>query len=89
MICLALKEARTLLGRLEYQRGNVEAALRVLDGIDLQAAIQKLQPSVMSILILILLLFLLLIILLLMKIVVLILIPSPNKLPDSFLKAFT
>lgn len=40
-----LKEARALLGRLEYQRGNVEAALRVFDGIDLQAAIQRLQPS--------------------------------------------
>ncbi|KAJ1431152.1 Tetratricopeptide-like helical domain superfamily [Sesbania bispinosa] len=33
------------LGKLEYQRGNVEAALRVFDGIDLQAAIQRLQPS--------------------------------------------
>ncbi|RWW59392.1 hypothetical protein BHE74_00033670 [Ensete ventricosum] len=40
-----LKEARALLGRLEYQRGNIEAALRVFDGIDLQAAIQRLQPS--------------------------------------------
>ncbi|KAG4169324.1 hypothetical protein ERO13_A12G088400v2 [Gossypium hirsutum] len=44
-LSLNSEEARTLLGRLEYQRGNVEAALRVLDGIDLQAAIQKLQPS--------------------------------------------
>ncbi|XP_022740244.1 protein NPG1 isoform X1 [Durio zibethinus] len=43
--CLVLKEARALLGRLEYQRGNVEGALRVFDGIDLQAAIQRLQPS--------------------------------------------
>ena len=40
-----LQEARALLGRLEYQRGNVEGALRVFDGIDLQAAIQRLQPS--------------------------------------------
>ncbi|KAF8391028.1 hypothetical protein HHK36_023328 [Tetracentron sinense] len=39
------EEARALLGRLEYQRGNVEGALRVFDGIDLQAAIQRLQPS--------------------------------------------
>lgn len=31
---------------MEYQRGNVEGALRVFDGIDLQAAIQRLQPSV-------------------------------------------
>jgi hypothetical protein len=30
---------------LEYQRGNVEGALRVFDGIDLHAAIQRLQHS--------------------------------------------
>lgn len=41
-----LQEARALLGKLEYQRGNVEGALRVFDGIDLQAAIQRLQPCV-------------------------------------------
>lgn len=40
-----IQEARALLGRLEYQRGNVEGALRVFDGIDLQAAIQRLQPT--------------------------------------------
>ena len=34
------------MGRLEYQRGNVEGALRVFEGIDLQAAIQRFQPSV-------------------------------------------
>lgn len=39
------QEARALLGKLEYQRGNVEGALRVFDGIDLQTAIQRLQPS--------------------------------------------
>lgn len=44
-LALNFEEARALLGRLEYQRGNVEAALRVFDGIDLQAAIQRLQPS--------------------------------------------
>ncbi|KAK4483602.1 hypothetical protein RD792_010801 [Penstemon davidsonii] len=38
-------EARALLGKLEYQRGNVEGALRVFDGIDLQAAIQRMQHS--------------------------------------------
>ncbi|TKW00550.1 hypothetical protein SEVIR_8G117800v4 [Setaria viridis] len=38
-------EARALLGRLEFQKGNVEVALRVFDGIDLQAAIQQFQPS--------------------------------------------
>jgi len=30
---------------LEFQKGNVEVALRVFDGIDLQAAIQQFQPS--------------------------------------------
>ncbi|XP_059664868.1 protein NPG1 [Cornus florida] len=43
-LSLNFEEARALLGRLEYQRGNVESALRVFDGIDLQAAIQRLQP---------------------------------------------
>lgn len=38
-----LQEARALLGRLEYQRGNVEAALGVFEGIDLEDAIQRLQ----------------------------------------------
>ncbi|KAI4324853.1 hypothetical protein MLD38_030304 [Melastoma candidum] len=44
-LSLNFEEARALLGRLEYQRGNVEGALRVFEGIDLQAAIQRLQPS--------------------------------------------
>lgn len=44
-LSLNFEEARALLGRLEYQRGNVEAALRVFDGIDLQAAMQRLQAS--------------------------------------------
>ncbi|KAJ8498863.1 hypothetical protein OPV22_009415 [Ensete ventricosum] len=44
-LSLNYEEARALLRRLEYQRGNIEAALRVFDGIDLQAAIQRLQPS--------------------------------------------
>ncbi|KAJ3681320.1 hypothetical protein LUZ60_015809 [Juncus effusus] len=42
-LSLNYEEARALLGRLEYQRGNVEAALRVFEGIDLHAAIQRLQ----------------------------------------------
>lgn len=45
-LSLNFEEARALLGKLEYQRGNVEGALRVFDGIDLQAAIQRLQPCV-------------------------------------------
>ncbi|KAL2348810.1 hypothetical protein Fmac_002810 [Flemingia macrophylla] len=44
-LSLNFEEARALLGKLEYQRGNVEGALRVFDGIDLQAAIQRLQPA--------------------------------------------
>ncbi|KAK3002035.1 hypothetical protein RJ639_022546 [Escallonia herrerae] len=44
-LSLNFEEARALLGRLEYQRGNVEAALHVFDGIDLQAAILRMQPS--------------------------------------------
>ncbi|XP_075650943.1 protein NPG1 isoform X2 [Castanea sativa] len=44
-LSLNFEEARSLLGKLEYQRGNVEGALRVFEGIDLQAAIQRLQPS--------------------------------------------
>ncbi|KAK4797284.1 hypothetical protein SAY86_029610 [Trapa natans] len=45
-LSLNFEEARALLGRLEYQRGNLEGALRVFEGIDLQAAIQRLQPTV-------------------------------------------
>ncbi|XP_050228690.1 protein NPG1 [Mercurialis annua] len=44
-LSLNFEEARALLGRLEYQRGNVEGALHVFDGIDIQAAIERLQPS--------------------------------------------
>ncbi|KAL0395239.1 UNVERIFIED_CONTAM: protein NPG1 [Sesamum latifolium] len=44
-LSLNSEEARALLGKLEYQRGNVEGALRVFNGIDLQEAIQRMQPS--------------------------------------------
>ncbi|KAK1647735.1 hypothetical protein QYE76_065540 [Lolium multiflorum] len=44
-LSLNYEEARALLGRLEFQKGNVEAALCVFDGIDLQGAIQRFQPS--------------------------------------------
>ncbi|KAK9068236.1 hypothetical protein SSX86_012347 [Deinandra increscens subsp. villosa] len=37
------QEAQALIGRLEYQRGNVEAALKVFEGIDIPAAIERLQ----------------------------------------------
>ncbi|CAN1199833.1 Protein NPG1 [Linum perenne] len=42
-LSLNLEEARALLGRLEYQRGNIESALRVYEGIDIQAATERLQ----------------------------------------------
>ncbi|CAA0823945.1 no pollen germination related 2 [Striga hermonthica] len=33
--CLNYEEARALLGRYEYQKGNIEAALHVFEGIDI------------------------------------------------------
>ncbi|CAL5353596.1 unnamed protein product [Camellia sinensis] len=35
--CLNYEEARALLGRYEYQKGNIEAALHVFEGIDIAA----------------------------------------------------
>lgn len=43
---MLLKEARALLGRLEYQRGNVEAALHVFDGIDIAAITPKMKATI-------------------------------------------
>ncbi|PIN22486.1 putative calmodulin-binding protein [Handroanthus impetiginosus] len=40
---LNYEEARALLGRLEYQKGNVEAALRVFEGIDIAAVIPRIK----------------------------------------------
>lgn len=40
-----MQEAKILLGRLQYQRGKVESALRIINGADLQAAIQKIPPT--------------------------------------------
>ncbi|XXG89806.1 hypothetical protein AAC387_Pa12g1721 [Persea americana] len=45
-VCLNYEEARALLGRLEYQRGNVEAALHVFDGIDIAAVTPKIKVSI-------------------------------------------
>lgn len=42
---LNYEEARALLGRLEYQKGNVEAALHVFEGIDVAAVISKMKVS--------------------------------------------
>ncbi|KAL6532436.1 hypothetical protein OROGR_014406 [Orobanche gracilis] len=43
---LNYEEARALLGRLEYQKGNVEAALRVFEGIDVAAVISRIRISI-------------------------------------------
>lgn len=42
---LNYEEARALLGRLEYQKGNVEAALHVFEGIDVAAVTSKMKLS--------------------------------------------
>nr|GEV21748.1 hypothetical protein [Tanacetum cinerariifolium] len=42
---LNYEEARALLGRLEYQKGNIEAALHVFEGIDIPAVIPKMKDS--------------------------------------------
>lgn len=41
-----VQEARALLGRLEFQKGNVEAALRVFEGIDIAAVCPKIKVSI-------------------------------------------
>lgn len=43
---LNYEEARALLGRLEYQKGNIEAALHVFEGIDIAAVIPKIKVSI-------------------------------------------
>lgn len=35
-----------MLGRLEYQRGNAEAALRVFEGIDINAIAPKIKMAI-------------------------------------------
>ncbi|KAG4135341.1 hypothetical protein ERO13_D08G209600v2 [Gossypium hirsutum] len=42
---LNYEEARALLGRIEYQKGNIEAALHVFEGIDIAAIIPKMKLS--------------------------------------------
>lgn len=41
-VCV-FQEARALLGRIEYQKGNVEAALHVFEGIDIAAVTPKMK----------------------------------------------
>lgn len=43
---LNYEEARALLGRLEYQKGNIEAALHVFEGIDIAAVTPKMRVSI-------------------------------------------
>lgn len=43
---LNYEEARALLGRLEYQKGNVEAALSVFEGIDVAAVIPRIKTTI-------------------------------------------
>ncbi|KAL4571957.1 hypothetical protein LXL04_018725 [Taraxacum kok-saghyz] len=42
---LNYEEARALLGRYEYQKGNIEAALHVFEGIDIPSATPKMKIS--------------------------------------------
>lgn len=42
---LNYEEARALLGRLEYQKGNMEAAFRVFEGIDVAAVMPNMKIS--------------------------------------------
>ncbi|CAJ2628105.1 unnamed protein product [Trifolium pratense] len=43
---LNYEEARALLGRLEYQKGHIEAALLVFEGIDIASVIPKMKMSI-------------------------------------------
>ncbi|KAL3828268.1 hypothetical protein ACJIZ3_017070 [Penstemon smallii] len=43
---LNYEEARALLGRLEYQKGNIEAALRVFEGIDISAVTPRIKITI-------------------------------------------
>lgn len=42
---LNYEEARALLGRLEFQKGNIEAALHVFEGIDVAAVTSRMKVS--------------------------------------------
>lgn len=42
---LNYEEARALLGRIEYQKGNIEAALHVFEGIDISAVTPKIKST--------------------------------------------
>lgn len=40
-----LQEARALLGRMEYQKGNIEAALHVFEGINIAAVTPRMKVT--------------------------------------------
>lgn len=42
---VVMQEARALLGRIEYQKGNIEAALRVFEGIDISGITVKMKTA--------------------------------------------
>lgn len=46
VIVKKIQEARALLGRVEYQRGHIEEALRVFDGIKVYALIPEMKISI-------------------------------------------
>lgn len=43
--CLNYEEARALLGRYEFQKGNIEAALHVFEGINIDAVAPKMKET--------------------------------------------
>ena len=40
-----MQEARALLGRMEYQKGNIEAALHVFEGINIAAVTPRMKAT--------------------------------------------
>ena len=46
LYCSCAQEARALLGRLEYQRGNYDAALQVFQGIDIKVLMPRMINSI-------------------------------------------
>ncbi|KAL1313475.1 hypothetical protein HN51_040046 [Arachis hypogaea] len=47
--CLNYEEARALLGRYEYQKGNIEAALHVFEGINIDSVTPEIKISLAKI----------------------------------------
>ncbi|OMO70780.1 Tetratricopeptide-like helical [Corchorus olitorius] len=47
-LSLNYEEARALLGRLEYQRGNFDAALQVFQGIDVKGLTQRMTRAIVE-----------------------------------------